>query len=209
VIRHYQRPQPPIARTESLASARYEPQIVVIAASTGGPAALSEILRGLPANFPLPVVIVQHISPDFQQSLIMWLQMNSAMPVRPAEAGRQPEVGNVYVAPAHAHLKLSTQRCFELAAANLAAPYMPSADILFTSIAAVYQRYAVGIVLTGMGDDGATGLRTLYDQGAATIAQDQATSVVYGMPHEAAVRGGAKFILPLKDIAPFLIRLSR
>jgi two-component system chemotaxis response regulator CheB len=185
-----------------------EPKIIAIASSTGGPAALAEIVRNLPADFAVPVVIVQHISPDFVASLASWLQSLSALPVEVANHNSFPEPGRIYLAPGDNHLSLKSDGRFALDATPGTWRYMPSCDVLLFSVAQTFGKRAVGVVLTGMGDDGADGLRAMYDAGAVTIAQDRATSIVYGMPQEAVARGGVQEILPLPQIAPALKRLA-
>jgi two-component system chemotaxis response regulator CheB len=207
VIHHWrrrpERPQKPHGIPE-----RVQPEIVVIVSSTGGPAALSEIIGGLPAHFPLPLVIVQHIAPDFLPSLVKWLDTVTPLKVALANPGEQPRAGYVHIAPGQAHLCFGPDRRFRLDH-NTPARHIPSGDVLFESAAKVYGARAVGVVLTGMGDDGARGLRALFEAGAFTIAQDEASSAVYGMPREAVTLGGACEVLPLADIPSMLVNVSQ
>ncbi len=184
------------------------PEIVGIVSSTGGPAALNEILGRLPADFPAPVVIVQHIAPDFLPSLVKWLDGQSALKVCIAEPGTQPQRGYAYVAPGQAHLKFDVRNQFALDS-QIPARHVPSGDVLLASIAERFKARAVGVVLTGMGDDGARGLRAMFDAGAFTIAQDESSSAVYGMPREAAELGAVCEVLPIGDIPGVLIDLAR
>lgn len=183
------------------------PEIVAIASSTGGPAALARILNALPSDFSLPILIVQHISPDFVESLRMWLQHVCELPVHIIEGGEYPKAGHVYIAPGDAHTNIHVDGSLHLDSELGTWRYMPSGDVLLYSVARVYPNRSIGIVLTGMGDDGADGLRAVYDAGGITIAQDQASSVVYGMPQEAARRGAAQYVLSIEDIAPKLVNI--
>lgn len=208
-------------RRKSLTSPRYEepqpveplvpevqiqPDIIAIAASTGGPGALGEIVSTLPHDFPVPIVVVQHITADFLPSMVKWLDMVSPLHVTVAQAGDRPQAGNVYLAPGTSHLLLELTRRFAFDTVSPERP-LPSGDILLRSVARAYGSRAIGIVLTGMGSDGADGLRALYDAGAFTIAQDEATSAVYGMPREAVARGGVHRVLPLADIPAALVEM--
>ncbi len=185
------------------------PKLVAIVASTGGPGALGQIMRQLPADFPLPVAIVQHIGPEFVSSLAGWLASTTPLQVVIAEQDDQPRPGSVYLAPGGAHLRLTANWRFELKATPLATPHQPSCDVFLESVAHCCGSQAVGIVLTGMGDDGARGLRAMYEAGAFTIAQDEATSIVYGMPRAALAMGAARLVLPLSEIPNTLVTLSR
>jgi two-component system chemotaxis response regulator CheB len=211
VIHHRQRKEPtgplvPTIRSDPPTADR--PEIVAIAASTGGPAALSEILKRLPPDFALPIVIVQHIAPDFIASMINWLGKITPLEMTIAQDGGRPQPGTVYLAPDRAHLLLDRRHRFFLDRSPTKALHVPSGDVLFRSIAEHYGAQAIGVILTGMGEDGVHGLRQMYEAGAYTIAQDKATSVVYGMPGEAARLGAVRQELPLKQIAGALIQLS-
>jgi two-component system, chemotaxis family, protein-glutamate methylesterase/glutaminase len=184
------------------------PQIVGVVSSTGGPAALNEILGHLPADFPLPIVIVQHIAPDFLPSMVDWLNGVTPLPMGLAEPGTSPQPGHIYVAPGDAHLLINRDGVF-VQDTKRPGRHIPSGDVLLESIAQAYAGQAIGVILTGMGGDGAEGLRQMHLSGAYTIAQDQATSVVYGMPHEAVRLEAVSKVLPLPQIAPALIRLAR
>lgn len=213
VIHHFSRssPQPdkPTQRDQSITDLTIcNPRIVGIAASTGGPAALAEIIKNITVDFPLPIIIVQHISPDFILSMAAWLETLSPLPIEVAKAGDLPIAGTIYIAPANYHLSIQTNGRFHLEPTAGTWRYMPSCDVLLFSLAHVYGRHAIGIVLTGMGDDGADGLRAMYEAGAITIAQDQATSVVYGMPYEALNRGGVQHVMSLSEISTTLNRLN-
>ncbi|MBN1285270.1 MAG: chemotaxis-specific protein-glutamate methyltransferase CheB [Anaerolineae bacterium] len=201
-----------LIRVKSLsAGSTRSPEIVAVACSTGGPAALRVILGGLPADFPVPVVVAQHIAADFVPPLTQWLATVTRRRVVVAAQRAGLEPGVVYLAPGDAHLRLTAGRRCALMTdlAGVAARYVPSGDILLESVAQVYGPDAIGVVLTGMGDDGAHGLYAMHQAGACTVAQDEKTSVVYSMPHEAIIRGAVKHILPLPEIAQALARLVK
>jgi len=173
--------------------------VVGICASTGGPQALAVVLSGIPASYPLPILVVQHIAAGFTEGLARWLDGAVPLPVRLAEHGARAEPG-VTIAREGAHLLLRPDGTIALDRRSPAGLHRPSADVLLASIAAGAQSAGVGVVLTGMGRDGAAGLEAVAAAGGLTIAQDEASSAVYGMPREAAKRG-AELILPLEEIA--------
>lgn len=185
------------------------PQLVAMVASTGGPAALSEIIRQLPGDFPLPVVIVQHIAPDFVESLRAWFDGLTPLSVKIAGTGQRPARGHIYLAPGDAHLTFTANLTFRMDQTPNLSAHMPSGDVLLESVARTYGKRAIGIVLTGMGEDGAQGLKAMYDRGAFTIAQDEATSVVFGMPAEAIQRNAVRQVLPVTEIVPSLMQLMQ
>ena len=179
--------------------------LVAIAASTGGPPAVAQILRTLPANWPVPVLVVQHIGTGFDVGLVRYLADCCPLTVALAEAGREVRGGGVYVSPADSHLGLSSDRRLTVTSGEPIDGYRPSANHLFRSVAAACGSRAAGVVLTGMGRDGADGLLALRQAGGFTIAQDQATSIVYGMPRQALLRGATDEVLPIEDIARVLL----
>lgn len=183
-------------------------RMVVIGASTGGPQALHKILAHLPASFPVPIVCVQHIGSNFLSEMVMWLTEVSPLPVRKAVHGETPQAGVVYFAPEDAHLELDAGGRFAL---SLAAPldgHRPSVTITMRAAARCFGAGAVGVLLTGMGRDGAEGMAGIAAAGGITIAQDEASSVVYGMPKQAVELGAVQHILPLEKIAPTLISIA-
>lgn len=196
----------PSARIEVSPDVTAPPEIIAIVASTGGPGALVTILQALPQDFAVPIVIVQHISSDFVDSLRSWMARTTALAVTVAQPGERPLPGTAYLAPGGTHLRLTRARRFEMDAQPSTAYHIPSGDVLLESVGHSYGDRAVGVVLTGIGDDGARGLRVMADAGAFTIAQNEATSAVYGMPK--AALGAARRVLPLPDIAPVLMRLA-
>jgi two-component system response regulator WspF len=184
-------------------------RLVAIGASAGGPAALAAVLSGLPKDFPAAVVIVQHVDERFAQGMADWLSRDSALPVRVAKEGDRPTVGTVLLAGTNDHLRFISRDRIGYTPEPRELAYRPSVDVFFTSVGAQWSGEAVGVLLTGMGRDGAQGLKTLRDKGHYTIAQDQATSTVYGMPKAAASLGAAVDILPLERIAPRLVDTFR
>jgi two-component system, chemotaxis family, response regulator WspF len=181
--------------------------LVAIGASAGGPAALVELLKQLPSGFPAAVVLVQHVDEAFATGMAQWLSSESHLPVRLARPGDVPEPGSVLLAGSNDHLIL--QRNGELAYSSepSAHIYRPSIDVFFESVVANWKGDSIGVLLTGMGRDGAQGLLSMRRRGFITIAQDQASCAVYGMPKAAAQLGAASEILPLADIGRRLVAL--
>ncbi len=177
------------------------PPLVLLGASTGGPEALTQILAALPASFPAAVVVAQHIAADFATDLAGWLQRRSALPVRVARSGAEPRPGEVALACTDDHLLIRPDRRLAYTPEPADHPFRPSVDVLFSSAAACWPRPGVAVLLTGMGSDGAQGLARLRRAGWHTIAQDQASSVVYGMPRAAVEQNAACVVLPLSQIA--------
>ena len=175
--------------------------LLVVGASTGGPAALATLLKALPPDFPLPVLIVQHIAAGFLPGLVDWLQTMSALRLRVAADGESLLAGQVYFAPEDRHLVVPARGKLGLRQSPPVSHVRPSATVLFSSVAVTYGAEAAGVLLTGMGDDGAAGLKAMRDAGALTIAQDEATSVVYGMPHVAVELDAVDYVLPIERIA--------
>ena len=175
--------------------------VVAIGASTGGPQALAEILAHLPVRFPAAVLVVQHVDRQFTSSLAGWLQHSSKMPVSLAEPDARLSPGTIWIAAREENLTFDNGFA-RYTPGPEDAIHKPSIDTLFYSLAKPHRAARVGVLLTGMGRDGASGLLALRTSGALTIAQDAATSVVYGMPKAAADLGAANEILPLSSIAP-------
>lgn len=206
VIHHIKRKQASSSRPRqaSIQSSISEaPAVAGIVASTGGPAALAEISQRLPVDFPIPIVVVQHIAGDFLPSLVKWLQSISPLHVKLAEEGEIPQAGTIYMAPFGRHLYFDEKRRFAFRDTPRVS-HIPSGDILLESIAEQYGAAAVGIILTGMGADGANGLLQMRQAGAITIAQNEHTSAVYGMPAAAQQVGAVQYTLSLPMIAPTL-----
>ena len=184
-------------------------QIVAVGASTGGPHALSAIFGNLPNDFPVPVAVVQHISQGFVSVLAKWLNENSPLQIKVAEMGEFMKPGRVYLAPNGTHLKTMDGGRIWLSREPPVNGHCPSASVLFESVAERYGPLAIGVILTGMGGDGSSGLKSLHDRGGRTIAQDEASSIVFGMPKEAIALGSVDEVLPLGEIAGRLVRLVR
>jgi two-component system chemotaxis response regulator CheB len=181
-------------------------RVVGIAASTGGPSALKTLLSALPPNLKAAVVVVQHIDPAFEESLARWLNEECAVRVVLAEQGQDLYSGTVYLAPQGRFAEVTNRRRIELVSERVApSEHCPSGDRLFLSMANSYASRALGVVLTGMGRDGAEGLLEVRKQGGVTIAQDEATSTIYGMPGAAATNGAAAKVLPLGEIAAAIV----
>lgn len=182
-------------------------QLVVIGASAGGPAALARVLSGLPSDFPAAVAIVQHVDVQFAPGLADWLAGQTPLHVRLAEEGDRPEAGTVLLAGREFHLVLTTSMRWGYLRAAADCVHRPSVDALFESVSQHWKGMAVGVLLTGMGRDGAVGLQMLRRHGYYTIAQDQATSAVYGMPKAAAELNAAMEILALDKIGARLTNI--
>jgi two-component system response regulator WspF len=182
-------------------------KLVLIGASAGGPAALVEVLSALPEDFSPAVVIVQHIDQLFAPGLVQWLDQHSKLPVRLACGGDSVSSGSVLVAGSEDHLIFKNSRELGYTAEPVENPYRPSVDVFFESAVRFFPGPMTGVLLTGMGRDGARGLKKLRDAGYHTIAQDQSTSAVYGMPKAAAALKAASEILPLQKIGPRLREL--
>ncbi len=182
-------------------------RLVAIGASTGGPSAIVEVLRALPTGFALPVVVVIHIGEPFGATFAEWLDGQTPHTVRMAQDGMRVEGPGVFLAQPNRHLLVQHGK-FRLNNGPERHSCRPSVDVLFESLAADYGAQVAACVLTGMGADGARGLLALRQAGALTIAQDEASAVVYGMPREAAALGAASHILPLSDIGAMLATLK-
>lgn len=202
VVRHAAPSQPP--RLPSSPPVR----AVAIGASTGGPQALHTILSQLPAGFPVPVLCVQHIGDGFLSEMVAWLAQASRLPVRQAVQGEVPHAGVIYFPAEGAHLDLDDGGAFALSKTLPCEGHRPSATVTLRAAARCFGAGAVGVLLTGMGRDGVEGMVDIAAAGGVTIAQDEASCVVYGMPREAVARGAVQQVLPLEQIAAVLIALT-
>lgn len=198
------RAAPPVTTAHELPSAV---SMIGIAASTGGPRALEQVLRALPDDFPVPVLVVQHITTGFLDGLLSWIGPISAVPVAKAVDGA-PVSRGVWFAPEDVHLVVDHRGRLHFDRETVSGWYRPSADILFTSMAAAAGGRAVAVVLTGMGSDGAEGVAAIRASQGFVIAQDEQSSAIYGMP-KAAAEQGADLVLPLEEIGDVLGRLGR
>lgn len=198
----------PLASQRSVSKAK---RLIVVGVSTGGPQALARVLPLFPADLSVPVLIVQHMPPLFTQALAESLQRKSALKIKEAEHGEVARPGWAYLAPGGRHMKIQSLAGGEMRIEITDDPQenhcRPSVDYLFRSVALQTPGSAIAVILTGMGNDGAQGLRLLKRSGCATIAQDEASSVVYGMPREAAATGAVDEILPLDRIAGHIMQL--
>ncbi|CAH2031218.1 protein-glutamate methylesterase/protein-glutamine glutaminase [Trichlorobacter ammonificans] len=195
-------------RPTSKAMVQTTEKVVIIGASTGGTEALSLFLQMLPADTP-GTVIVQHMPEHFTAAFAKRLDSICRVTVKEAEDNDSVVRGHVLIAPGNRHtlLKRSGARYYvEVKDGPLVSRHRPSVDVLFRSAARYAGKNAVGVILTGMGDDGAQGMKEMHDAGAFTIAQDEATCVVFGMPNEAIKRGGVNKIMPLEKIAAEVVR---
>lgn len=180
--------------------------VIAIACSTGGPQALVRVLRPLPAGFPAPIVIAQHISHGFIGGMAQWLASLCAMPVSVGQEGEQLRPGHIYLSPSESDLCVTPRHRFQLQPSPESSLYHPNCDVLLQSVAEVYGSDAIGIILTGMGRDGVNGMRAIYQAGGATFAQDEASSVIYGMNQEAVQAGVIQYELPLDSLPNRLLR---
>ena len=174
--------------------------MVAIGASTGGPMVLREILQALPRDFPLPIVCMQHVAEGFLQGLVVWLGADASLNIQVAQDGTEPKGGNVYFAPEGHELLMGVDGRLHVQPADPGLFNHPSVDITFRSLALHFGNRVMAILLTGMGADGAQGLRELADAGSLTIAQDEESCVVFGMPKVAIELGAARYVLPPEAI---------
>lgn len=182
-------------------------RVIAMGASAGGPPVLHAILSGIPKRFPVPLLIVQHIANGFMEGLIEWLSKTADCPIHMATHEESPLPGHIYFAPDNYHMGVGNSGRIVLSKGGPENGSCPSISFLFRSVANVYGANAVGVLLTGMGRDGADGLKFMRDHGAITIAQDKASSMVYGMAGEAIKLNGAMYELHYDNIAPTLLSL--
>lgn len=183
-----------------------QPILAGIVASTGGPAALARVLGGLRADFPIPILVVQHMGAAFMPGFASWLDGVAPLTVQIAEAGLCPMPGHVYVAPGDQHLTIGVEGTLRLDREPPVHSQRPSGSVLFHSLARICGPRALGVLLTGMGEDGAEGLLAMRRSGALTLTEDETTAVVYGMPAAAMRLGASTLALPLDRIADALQR---
>ena len=181
--------------------------IVALACSAGGLTALGKILSDLPADFPVPVIILQHLDPRHRSLMAEILGRRTALAVKEAQDGERAEPCTVYVAPPNRHLLVNPDRTFSLTQTELVHFVRPSADLLFESLAASFRDRAIVVVLTGTGSDGSMGVKAIKKMGGTVIAQDKATAEFFSMPQAAIETQTVDFILPLDEIAQALITL--
>jgi two-component system chemotaxis response regulator CheB len=185
------------------------PAILAIGSSTGGPAALNVVFKSLPKTLSVPIVVVQHISKGFTRGLVDWLQTECALPIKIAQQDERIFPGEIYFAPDNVHLILNRRGLLGLTQTAPVSFVRPSVTVLFESVAKHYSNQAIAVILTGMGDDGATGIRMIRDAGGTTLGQDEASCVVYGMPKAAAELNALSHVVPLPDIASRVVALCQ
>lgn len=208
VVRRSARVRPvPAVPVRAAGSQTPEIKLIGIGASTGGPPVLQTILAELPKDFAAPVLIVQHIARGFLAGMADWLNQTTALTVQIASYGIVPMRGHVYLAPDDFHMGIDANGAISLTREPPSNGLRPSVSFLFRSLAHALGPNAIGVLLTGMGRDGADELKMMKDTGAVTIAQDRETSVVFGMPAEAIALGGATHVLPMDKIANALVTL--
>ncbi len=210
VVRRTSRPRPagaPQAATPQIPGAPHETKIVAIGASTGGPLVLRTILTGLMPNFSVPVLIVQHIAAGFTPGLAEWLSQATGMPVQIASQGKIPLPGHAYISPDGRHMLVEKSGRISFDMEPPEHGMRPSVSKLFRSVTNVFGPTAAGVLLTGMGRDGADELLRMKEKGAVTFAQDAESSIVFGMPGEAVKLNAATYILPPERIATALLFL--
>jgi two-component system, chemotaxis family, protein-glutamate methylesterase/glutaminase len=181
--------------------------VVALAASAGGIAALSEVLGSLPSEFPAAIVVVQHLDPRHRSLMADILRRRTALEVVQAAEGDHIRPGTVHIAPPDRHLLVNRDGTLSLSQSELVHFVRPSADLLFESAAASFKQRAIAVVLTGTGFDGSMGVGAIKKMGGTVVAQDQASAEFGGMPGAAVKSGNADFILPLDEIAPALVTL--
>ncbi|KAA2212141.1 chemotaxis-specific protein-glutamate methyltransferase CheB [Teichococcus oryzae] len=199
----------PVASSPLPAVPRMPPSILAIAASTGGPPALAQVLGALPADFPLPVLLVQHMGSPFMEGFASWLDGLVPLRVALAQDGERPRPGRVHVAPGDRHLLLAPGGILRISGEPPLGSQRPSATRLFESVAETAGPQGLGVLLTGMGEDGAAGLLAMRRAGAVTVTEHESTTVVYGMPAAAVRMGGSSMSLPLPLIGPRLLSLAQ
>lgn len=185
---------------------KHHASIVAIGASTGGPAAVNLILKQLPKDFKIPIVIVQHITAGFSQAFADWLSQECHRMVRLAENGRRILPGDILIAPDNTHLGISTTRQVCLVDKVNYNHHRPSVNFLFDNIARAYGPRAIALILTGMGNDGCDGIKAVKIAGGKTIAQDEASSVVFGMPKAAINTGAIDEVVPIDEMVKTVLK---
>lgn len=191
-------------------SGRHEKfSVLAIGASTGGPRALQTLIPALPADLGLPIVIVQHMPPGFTASLARRLEQTSPFTAKEAANGDKLHPGQILVAPGGHHLEFDAGGIARLTAEPPIHGVRPAVDITFASLAQIYGVHLLAVLLTGMGKDGARGLKLIHDKGGRTLAEDESTCIVYGMPKAAFDLGGVGSLLPLPEIAPAIVQACK
>ena len=207
VVRRHRDPRPAARPTRCSVSRPADFRILGVVSSTGGPSALVQLFNGLGADFPLPILLVQHITSSFLEGFAAWLDSVCPFSVEIATDCLIPVRGKVYLAPRDRHLRIEKVH-LKIDAGDPVSAQRPSGTVLFQSMARAFGSQALGVILTGMGDDGAERMLELRKSGGYTIAEDGSTAVVYGMPAEAERLGAVLDSLPLPSIAPRILELT-
>lgn len=200
---------PPLPSSPNRVASRAFQRVVAIACSTGGPQALARLLSKLPAGFPAPIMIAQHISHGFIEGMATWLGSLCSLPVSVAQDGERIRPGCIYLSPSECNLCVTSQHRLRLEASPKGALYHPSCDALLHSVVSVYGTDTIGVILTGMGRDGVSGMRAIHLAGGTTFAQNEASSVIYGMNQEAVNSGVVQHVIALDDLPSRLLREVR
>ena len=183
-------------------------RVVAIATSTGGPEALSVILSRLPDKFPAPIVIAQHISEGFVGGMVGWLKTLSRVEIKVAADGEYLKPGTAYVCPSENHMRINSSGMISFVERHPKDIYRPSCDMLLSSVAEAFGKKAIGVILTGMGSDGVLGMKKIREAGGRTIAQDEKTSVIFGMPKLAIESNSIDRVMPLDEISGEIVRAA-
>jgi two-component system chemotaxis response regulator CheB len=190
----FQRPKSAARTPIAKSGDGWRPECIGIGASTGGPQLLREIFAGLPSDYPIPIVVTQHLAKGFSGSMVKWLNVPNGLPIKIARAGQKLSGGTVYIAPDDQHVGVTIRRTIELSdSANY--KNRPAVSYMFGSMAKTFGNRCVAILLSGMGSDGAAEMKELRDLGALTIAQDKESSLIHGMAGEAIARGAVCEVL--------------
>lgn len=183
------------------------PKVVAIASSTGGPKALSVILSELPKNYPYPIVIAQHIDDGFVGGLVDWVGNVSPLTVKRGMEGERLAAGTVYISSANKHMEINKRRIIRYTETQTKDIFHPSCNKLLLSVASIFKENSIGVILTGMSDDGVSGMESIKGYGGVTVAQDEESCIVFGMPKEAIASGCIDRVLSLEKIGLYLKRL--
>lgn len=195
-------------RLEAVNTAPDWPFVLAIACSTGGPQALSKLLQDLPATFPCPVLIAQHIADGFAKNMVHWLDSVTELKVRLAEENDRVEAGYVYILPPEQHLVVKSNQRLAAIPRQESDVYHPSCNLLLESVAEVFREKAVGLIMTGMGSDGCRGIELIFQRGGRTLAQDEESSVVFGMNKNAIDKQLIHRTIPLDGLAKVLLSMA-
>lgn len=202
-------PRAPSNAALAAAPPQLPPRIIAIGASTGGPSALERLFKRIPADFALPIVVAQHMSVGFNRDLVVWMRTVTKLSVELAEPDVAMRKGTIYFAPDGAHITVREGGILKTQPIRPDELSCPSVDKLFQSVADAYGSASMGVVLTGMGDDGCVGLLAMRNRGARTVAQDEATSLIFGMPKMAIANDAARIVLGIDDIAAYIVDRAR